>query len=62
MDKLIEIDKNLFIIIQFVVPGLIILFLRIQFTTGRMPKPSEAALTYVVLSLIYYILCFLMFS
>ena len=54
MEKLSNIDNNVFILVQFVVPGLIILFLRTQFTTGRLPKPTDAALNYLVLSLIYY--------
>jgi hypothetical protein len=41
------------LILQFVVPGLIILFVRNQFISNKRPALNEAALNYVVLSLAY---------
>lgn len=48
--------KNLYLVLGFVVPGLIILFVRTQFLTGRSPKHSEAILSYITISVIYYAL------
>lgn len=45
-----------YLILAFVVPGLIIVFVRAQFTTGRIAPPKEAALAYLALSAIYYAL------
>jgi len=41
------------IILAVIVPGLIITFVRTQFTTGRMQKHSEAILSYFTLSAVY---------
>lgn len=47
---------NVYLILGFIVPGLIIFFVRAQFTTGRIPPPKDAALTYLALTTIYYAL------
>jgi hypothetical protein len=45
---------NVYLVLGFLVPGLIIIFVRAQFTTGRIPPHKEALLTYLTLSVIYY--------
>jgi len=45
---------QLSIIVAFVVPGLIALYCRAQFLTGRLPPVNEAVLASLALSLIYY--------
>jgi hypothetical protein len=45
---------TVYLLIAFVVPGLIIVFTRGQMTTGRIAPHKEAMLTYFVLSLVYY--------
>ena len=40
----------------FIVPGLIVLFVRSQFVTGRRPSHSESLLSYLTVSVIYYAL------
>ncbi len=47
---------NLYLILGFIVPGLIVLFIRSQFVTGRSPPHSAALLTYLTVSVIYYAL------
>jgi hypothetical protein len=42
----------------FFAPGLIALFVRAQFLTGRRPSHSDAILSYLTLSIIYYALTF----
>ena len=39
--------------LMFSVPGIIILYIRAQFITGRMPPIAEGAISYLTLSLIY---------
>lgn len=51
---ILESINSVFYAIAFLVPGLIILFIRSQFITGRSPPFSEAALPYLTLSVIYY--------
>jgi hypothetical protein len=46
--------ENFQLVLLFVVPGLVALFVRSQFITGRTPLPSENILSFVVLSLVYY--------
>lgn len=46
--------ENLQLILLFVVPGLIALFVRSRFIAGRTPSVKENILIFVVLSLIYY--------
>ena len=47
---------NLYLILGFLVPGLIVLFVRSQFVTGRSPPHSAALLSYLTVSVIYYAL------
>ena len=47
---------NLYLILGFLVPGLIVLFVRSQFVTGRSPSHSAALLPYLTVSVIYYAL------
>ena len=53
-------DMNLFdnpyMIVGLLVPGLIVLFVRSQFLTGRRPSHSAALLSYLTISVIYYAL------
>jgi hypothetical protein len=46
--------ENFHLMLLFVVPGLVALFVRSKFITGRTPSPSENVLSFVVLSLVYY--------
>ncbi|MCA1746061.1 MAG: DUF6338 family protein [Bacteroidales bacterium] len=43
-------------ILGLLVPGVVITFMRSQFTTGRMQKHSDALLSYFVLSIVYWAL------
>ena len=47
---------NLYLIVGFLVPGLVVLFVRSQFVTGRSPSHSAALLSYLTVSVIYYAL------
>lgn len=47
---------NLHLILGFLVPGLIVLFVRSQFITGRRPPHAAALLSYLTVSIIYYAL------
>ncbi|MBZ9846427.1 DUF6338 family protein [Mesorhizobium sp. CA14] len=40
--------------LALLVPGLLILYVRAQFLTGRTPSHTEALLSYVVVTIIYY--------
>lgn len=42
------------VVLYFIVPGLITVFFRAQFLTGRMQKHSDAILTYFSISIIYW--------
>jgi hypothetical protein len=46
--------ENFHFLLLFVVPGLVALFIRSRFITGRTPSPTENILGFVVLSLVYY--------
>jgi uncharacterized protein DUF6338 len=46
--------ENFHLILLFIVPGLVALFVRSKFITGRTPSPTENILSFVVLSLVYY--------
>ena len=48
--------ENVYPILGFIVPGLIVLFVRSQFVTGRIPSHSAALLNYLTVSVIYYAL------
>ena len=47
---------DLYFILGFLVPGLIVLFVRSQFVTGRRPSHSAELLSYLTVSVIYYAL------
>src|SRR6266446_932225 len=49
---------NVYLVLAFVVPGLVALFCRAQFLTGRMPSQAEAILPSFALSLVYYAIVF----
>jgi Family of unknown function (DUF6338) len=46
--------ENFHLILLFIVPGLVALFVRSKFITGRTPSPTENVLSFVVISLVYY--------
>ncbi|MCP1561891.1 UNVERIFIED_ORG: uncharacterized membrane protein YbhN (UPF0104 family) [Methylobacterium sp. SuP10 SLI 274] len=46
--------NNIYLIAAFIIPGLIISYMRSRFITGRMEKFSDAALGYLTLTLVYY--------
>lgn len=48
--------ETAYLAIAFFVPGLIVLFVRAQFITGRTPSRGDAALSYFTLSIVYYAL------
>ncbi len=47
---------NLYLVLAFLVPGLIALFVRSQFVTGRRPPHAATLLSYLTVSVIYYAL------
>lgn len=57
MDGLLDAAK-LQIFLVFAVPGIVALYVRAQFLTGRMPPIAEGAIAYVILSLIYHALAY----
>jgi hypothetical protein len=46
--------ENLYLLLFFIVPGLVIVYVRSRFISGRMPSHAENVLGYLVLSLLYY--------
>jgi Family of unknown function (DUF6338) len=46
--------ENLYVLLFLIVPGLVIVYVRSRFISGRAPTHSENALGYLVLSLSYY--------
>ena len=48
--------ESLYLILGFIVPGFIVLFIRSQFVTGRDPSYSKAFLSYLTVSVVYYAL------
>ena len=46
--------ENFYLILVFIVPGVVALFVRSRFITGRSPSLQENLLTFLVLSLVYY--------
>jgi hypothetical protein len=46
--------ENFQLILFFIVPGIVIVYVRSRFITGRMPSIIENMLSFLVLSLIYY--------
>lgn len=57
MDKLLD-PQALSIFLIFFVPGIIIMYFRSLFLTGRMPPIAEGAVSYVTISLIYHALAY----
>ena len=47
--------ENFDLILAFIVPGLVIVYVRSRFISGRTPSHTENILGYLVLSLLYYI-------
>ena len=56
MSDLTSLD-NLYLIVGFLAPGLIVLFVRSQFVTGRI-SPDLGAVPYVIVSVVYYALAY----
>ncbi len=50
-----EID-NFYLVLAFIVPGLVIVYARSRFISGRTPSHTENILGYVTISLVYYAL------
>jgi hypothetical protein len=48
--------ENFYLVLFFIVPGLIIVSVRSRFITGRMPSLTDNVLGFLVLSLVYYAL------
>jgi hypothetical protein len=46
--------NNIYLVAAFIIPGLIITYIRAQFIAGRLEKFSDAALGYLTLTLVYY--------
>jgi Family of unknown function (DUF6338) len=46
--------ENFHLILLFIVPGLVALFVRSKFITGRSPSTTENILSFIVISLVYY--------
>lgn len=50
--------EQVYFVVGFFAPGLIVLFFRSQFLTGRTPALRDAALVYLVLSVVYYAIAY----
>jgi Family of unknown function (DUF6338) len=50
--------EKLGMFLVFAVPGIIALYFRSQFLTGRLPPLGEGVIAYVILSLVYQALCY----
>ena len=46
--------ENFHLVLFFIVPGLITVFVRSRFIAGRRPSHTEQLLSYLVVSLMYY--------
>jgi hypothetical protein len=46
--------ENFYLLLFFIVPGLVIVYVRSRFISGRTPSHTENVLGYLVLSLLYY--------
>ena len=57
MPNLVFFD-NIYLVLLFFVPGLVVLFVRSQFVTGAKFSHSAALLPYLAISVIYYALAF----
>lgn len=49
---------NIYLVLAFIVPGLLIVWARAQFITGRLQPVKDAAVAYLALSVIYYAFAF----
>jgi hypothetical protein len=58
----LKLAEDFRIVVAFLVPGLIVTFIRSRLLTGRIPSHADAALSYVALSLVYYSIAFLVFD
>jgi len=52
----LESPENIFLVLGFLAPGFVALFIRKQFLTGRIPPQSEMVLSSLILSVIYHTL------
>lgn len=50
--------ENLYLILAFLVPGLVTTYVRAQFLTGRVRNVADSAVPYLALSVLYYGLSF----
>ena len=57
MEEIKSLD-GIYLALAFLTPGLIALWIRAQFTTGRIPSVREGALAYLTVSVIYYAIAF----
>lgn len=57
MDELLK-PETLVLFLVFAVPGIVAMYVRAQFLTGRLPPVGEAMIAYVTLSLIYHALAY----
>jgi hypothetical protein len=46
--------QSIYLVLGFIVPGMIIAFVRAQFLTGRLRTLSESVVTYIALTVLYY--------
>jgi hypothetical protein len=46
--------QSIYLLLGFVVPGMVIVFVRAQFLTGRMKTLSESVVSYIALTVLYY--------
>ncbi|OYU34367.1 DUF6338 family protein [Novosphingobium sp. PASSN1] len=53
--ELLDLEK-LRVFLVFAVPGIVILYMRAQFLTGRIPALAEGIVAYITVSLVYYAL------
>lgn len=57
MDEILK-PESLILFLMFTVPGLVALYVRAQFLTGRLPPIAEGLAGYVTLSLVYHALAY----
>src|ERR1700730_2592568 len=46
--------QSIYLVLGFVVPGMVIAFVRAQFLTGRIQTLSESIVNYIALTVLYY--------
>lgn len=49
---------NVYLVLALVVPGMLIVWARAQFITGRLQPVKDAVVAYLALSVVYYALAF----